>query len=154
MAERTDVRLSELRLCEVVGTSQQQRQHLVGRGLLRPAPDAGCNVRDAIELSALLQLQQELETRAAALAWSQLQPKLASIIPGARLDVVFDLRLGVLTIARSDAELAAAVTTGRPSQVIELGSRLQEVSDGFRRWAKAAPHRPRKQRQQSNEKSA
>jgi len=154
MAARTDVRLAEAKICEIAGTSQQQRQHLVSRGLLRAAPDAGCTLRDAIELAALLVLQAQLETRAATLAWRQLRPELAQLVPGSRLDVVFDLRLGQLALARADDELANAVRTGGPVQVIELGRRLQAVGDAFRRWSDVAPFRPRQRRRRGSERSA
>jgi hypothetical protein len=51
---------------------------------------------------------------------------------------VFDRELGTVTFARTDAELRAAVTSGRPVNVIELGPRLEEILDAFTRWA-AAP---------------
>src|SRR4051794_14752907 len=121
MAGRTDVRLAEAKVCEIVGTSQQQRRQLVGRDLLRAAPARGCTLRDAIELAALLELQDHLETRAARVAWSQLRPQLAELVPGARLDVVFELRLGRIRLARSDADLAENVKVHDPVQVIELG---------------------------------
>jgi hypothetical protein len=146
MAERTDVRLSEAKICEIVGVSQQQRQQLVARGLLRAAPASGCSLRDTLELAACVLLSEVLELRAARLAWTQLQPALAAAIPGTRLDAVFDLRLGSLGLARSDAELATLVRTGQPVHVIELGPRLQEVGDAFRRWAQVAAHRPRQRR--------
>jgi hypothetical protein len=154
MAGRADARLSEAKICEIAGSSQQQRQQLVSRGLLRAAPDAGCTLRDAIELAALLRLQEQLETRAATLAWSQLRRELAALVPGSRLDAVFDLRLGRLALARADDELTDAVRTGGPVQVIEIGRRLQEVGDAFRRWAEVAPFRPRQRRSRGSERSA
>lgn len=146
MAGRTDVRLSEAKICEIVGVSQQQRQQLVARDLLRAAPAEGCSLRDALELAACVLLSEVLELRAARLAWKQLQPELATAVPGKRLDAVFDARLGSLSLARSDAELAALVRTGRPVHVVELGLRLQHVGDAFRRWAEVAAHRPRQRR--------
>jgi hypothetical protein len=154
MSGRTDVRLAEARICEIVGTSQQQRRQLVSRDLLRAAPAAGCTLRDAFELAALVELQDQLETRAARVAWSQLRAQLAELVPGTRLEVVFDLRLGSIRLARSDTELAQAVRVRRPIQVIELGTRLQEVGDAFRRWADVAPFRPPQRGRRRDQRSA
>lgn len=154
MAGRTDVRLAEAKVCEIVGTSQQQRRQLVSRDLVRAVPAAGCTLRDALELAALVALQDQLDTRAARVAWSQLKPHLAELLPGARLDVVFDLRLGSIRLARSDAELAEAVRTRSPVHVIELGPRLQQVGDAFRLWAEVAPFHPPQRRKRRAQRSA
>jgi len=154
MAGRTDVRLAEAKVCEIVGTSQQQRRQLVGRDLLRAAPAGGCTLRDALELAALVELQSHLEARAARVAWGQLKPQLAELVPGARLDIVFDIRLGRIQLARSDAELAKAVRARSPVQVVELGPRLQEVGDAFRRWAEVAPFRPLQRGRHRDQRSA
>jgi hypothetical protein len=154
MPKRTDVRLSEAKLCEIAGISQQQRQQLVRRLLLRPAPDAGCSVKDAIELAALLTVQEHLEASTARLAWAQLQPLLDGLIPSVPLEMVFDLRLGVLTLARTDGEVAAATRIAGPVQVVDLGKRLQEAGDAFRRWAEVLPFEPRQRQSRKNERSA
>jgi hypothetical protein len=142
----TDVRLSESKICEIVGVSQQQRQSLVKRGLLQAAPQGGCRLVDALELASVSVLSSKLSASAAALAWKQLQPELRRGIAGPRLELVVDLELGSAAVARTDAELATAVLSGRPVKVIELGSRLQEIGDAYRRWIEVSPHAPRQRR--------
>jgi hypothetical protein len=105
-------------------------------------------------LAALLQLQALLEARMARVAWSQLRREMAEVVPGARLDVVVDLRLGQIRLAQSDVELAEAVRVRNPIQVIELGPRLQEIGDAFRRWAEVAPFRPSRRGRVREKRSA
>jgi hypothetical protein len=145
----TDVRLSESKVCEIVGVSQQQRQALVKRGLLQAAPPGGCGLIDALELAAIDVLGSTLSASAVALAWKQLQPELREGIAGPRLELVFDLELGSAAVVRTDAELAAAVLSGRAVKAVELGPRLQEVGDAYRRWIEVAP-RPRRRRSNSS----
>lgn len=137
MAKRTDEHgtLSELRLCEIVGVTQQQRQALVRRGLLDPAPSDGCRQIDAIELATLECVGRYLSPSEQVVAWNELRSQLGSIVPKGRLDVVFDRELGAARLVRDDQALRSAVISGRPVRVIELAPRLQEVLDAFRRWS-------------------
>jgi hypothetical protein len=137
MAKGTDERgkLSELKLCEIVGVTQQRRQALVRRGLLDPAPSGGCSQTDAVELATLEHLGRSLSPRELAVAWGELRPQLRTIVAKGRLDIVFDRELGSAQIVRDDQALRVAVIGGRPMRVIEVGPRLQEVLDAFRRWA-------------------
>jgi hypothetical protein len=139
IAARTDStrRLSEAKLCEIVGVSQQYRQSLGRRKLLERAGRDGCTRTDAIELAAIERLSHHLSPNEVVVAWRQLGQQLREALPGGRLDIVFDRALGTATIVRSDAELRAAVITGRAVSVVELGPRLQEVVDAFNRWASA-----------------
>ena len=136
MAKRADVRgkLSELKLCELVGVTQQYRQSLVRRGLLDAARAAGCGQTDAIELAALNALARHLSPSELAVAWTELRSQLRDVVPKGRLDVVFDHELGSAQIVRDDGALRTAVINGRPVRAVELGPRLQEVLDAFRRW--------------------
>lgn len=136
---RTDStrRLSEAKLCEIVGVSQQYRQSLGRRKLLERTRRDGCTRTDAIELAAIERLSHHLSPHEVAVAWRQLRQLLREALPGRRLDVVFDRALGTATVVRSDAELRAAVMSGRAINVVELGPRLQEVIDAFNRWASA-----------------
>lgn len=140
MAKRTDAasRLSELKLCELVGVSQQQRQSLVRRNMLDAGRREGCTATDAVELATIERLAHHLSPSELAVAWKQLRPLIRELLPRGRLDVVFDRELGCAKMVRDDAELREAVLGGRPVRVIELGPRLQEVLDGFRRWAEAS----------------
>jgi hypothetical protein len=146
ITERTDNtgRLTEAKLCEIVGVSQQYRQSLVRRQLLREPDQAGCGRADAIELGAIERLAHHLTPNEVAVAWSQLREAFRGRLPGRQLDVVFDRELGTATVVRSDQDLRAAVIGGHAVVVVELGSRLQEIVDAFNRWsAVAAPARAR-----------
>jgi hypothetical protein len=139
MARRTDAgpRLSELKLCELVGVSQQYRQSLVKRDMLAPAGRSGCAATDAVELATVELLGRHLRPGEVAVAWNDLRFQMRGIVPKGRLDVVFDCQLGSALVVRDDTALRQAVVTGRPVRVIELGPRLQEVLDAFRRWSEA-----------------
>lgn len=154
MAKGTDERgkLSELKLCELVGVTQQHRQSLVRRGMLEMAPPVGCSQTDAIELATLNALARHLSPSELAVAWSELRPQLRAVVPKGRLDVVFDRELGSTEIVRDDQTLRRAVISGRSMRVVELGPRLQEVLDAFRRWSavpKSAPRRTGTRRRDS-----
>lgn len=155
MTKETDGRgkLSELKLCEIVGVTQQQRQALVRRGLLDPAPSGGCSQTDVIELATFEHLGKHLSPSELAVAWNELLPRLGSILPKGRLDVVFDRELGSAEIVRDDQTLRSAVISGRPVRVIELAPRLQEVLDAFRRWASAPTAAPKKRASQRSRAS-
>ena len=139
MTGRTDdaLRLSELKLCELVGVSQQHRQSLVKRKMLTAAGNVGCTATDAVELATLERLSHHLSPSELAVAWKELRPRMREIVPKGRVDIVFDRELGSAEIARDDAAVRQAAISGRPVQVVELGARLQEVLDAFRRWALA-----------------
>jgi hypothetical protein len=139
MTRRTDdsSRVSESKLCDLVGVSQQYRQSLVRRKLVQRAQRAGCTRGDAVELATIELLSRRLAPKELAVAWSELHPQLKAVFPKGRLDVVFDRELGTMVLARSDTELRAAVVSGRAVNVIEVGPRLQEVLDAFDRWASA-----------------
>ncbi|MDQ2983078.1 MAG: hypothetical protein M3R70_03995 [Actinomycetota bacterium] len=139
------LRLSELKLCEIVGVSQPYRQSLVKRKMLEPAPQSGCSPNDAVELAILERLGHHLSPSEVAVAWKQLRPRIRELVPKGRLDLVFSRELGGAELARDDASLRTAVIGGRPVRVLELGPRLQEVLDAFRRWAEAAPFTPPRQ---------
>ena len=128
-------RIFEAKLCEIVGVSQQYRQSLGRRQLVRRASRGGCTRTDVIELAAIERLAHHLSPNEVSVAWAQLREQLRGTLPGGQLDVVFDRALGTATIARTDAELRAAVISGRAMLVVELGLRLQEVLDAFNRWA-------------------
>ncbi len=140
--------LSEAKLCEIVGVSQQYRQSLCLRKLVDRAGKNGCTRTDALELAAIQRLSQYLSPNEVGVAWRQLRDELREALPGGQLDVVFDRPLGTATIVRTDGQLRAAVISGRPMLVIELGPRLREVLDAFSRWASAggATTTPRAQR--------
>jgi hypothetical protein len=146
MAKGTDERgkLSELKLCELVGVTQQYRQSLVRRGMLDAAPATGCTQTDAIELATFGCLGRHLSPSELAVAWSELRPKLRGVVAKGRLDVVFDRELGSTEIVRDDQALRDAVISGRPMLVVEIGPRLQEVLDGFRRWAAVPTTTPKR----------
>jgi hypothetical protein len=150
MVKGTDERgkLSELKVCEIVGISQQQRQSRVRRGLLDPAPSDGCGQTDVVEMATLEHLGRHLSPSELAVAWNELRPQLSSILPKGRLDVVFDRELGSAQIVRDDQALRAAVISGRPVLVIELGPRLLEVLDAFRRWTAVPATTPPKRKAQ------
>ncbi len=147
MAKRVDdgLRLSELKLCEIVGVSQPHRQSLVKRKMLDPPSPRGCGASDAVELATLERLGRHLSPSEVAVAWKELRPRLRELVPKGRFDVVFSRELGGVEIVRDDATLRAAVIGGGPVQVIELGPRLQEVLDAFRRWAEVTPYTPPRQ---------
>src|SRR5437867_13150629 len=123
MGRRVDDRrrLSELKLCEIVGVSQPYRQSLVKRKMLEPPPQSGCSANDAVELATLERLGHHLSPSEVAVAWKQLRPRLRELVPKGRLDVVFSRELGAVEIARDNASLRTAVTGGKPVQVLELG---------------------------------
>jgi hypothetical protein len=139
MASRTDSTriLSEAKICEIVGVSQQYRQSLVKRKLIEPTARRRCSRTDAIELAAIERLSQHLTPTEVTVAWRQLGPQVRDTVPRGQIDVVFDRALGIATLVRSDAGLRAAVTSGRSVNVLELGRRLEEVLDAFTRWAEA-----------------
>lgn len=139
-------RVSELKLCELVGVSQQHRQSLVRRNMLDRPAKAGCTATDAVELATIERLARHLTPSELAVAWKELRPQIRDIVPKGRLDVVFDRELGSTEVVRDDGSLRAAVISGRTVRVIELGPRLQEVLDGFRRWADLAAPTARGQR--------
>jgi hypothetical protein len=138
MAPRSDERLSASKVCEIVGVSLQQRQALIRRKLLASEPRRGCSIVDTLQLAAVTSLADRLSPSAVAVAWPAVRESLGGAVPGRRFDVVFHMQLGEVVVARDDESLRAAVSHGRPVQVIALGERLQEVGDAFRRWAEAA----------------
>lgn len=135
------MRLSELKVCEIVGISQQKRQSLVKRELLNAVDRRGCSVMDAVELAAIERLSHHLSPSDIAASWVGLQTQIRSLVPRGRIDVVFDRQLGQARIVRDDEALRGAVAIGRPVQVIELGPRLEEVAEAFQRWAGAEESR-------------
>ena len=139
MASRTDSTrlLSEAKICEIVGVSQQYRQSLIKRKLIAAASHRGCSRTDAVELAAIEHLSHRLTPAEVTVAWRQLGSQLRDTVPRGRIDVVFDRSLGTATLVRSDAELRAAVTSGRAVNVLELGPRLEEVLEAFTRWVDA-----------------
>jgi hypothetical protein len=146
MAERTDVRLSPTKTCEIVGVSLQQRQSLIRRGLLPREGVGGCSIVDALLLAGVATLSERLSPSETAVAWPIVRETLEGSLPGQRFDVVFHVELGHVAIVRDDAALRVAVSHGRTVRVLELGPRLQEVSDAFRRWVTSAPASRRSRR--------
>lgn len=137
MPARTDdsSTLSEAQLCEINGVSQQYRQALVRRNLIRRAPTGGCTLMDALELAAIIALSEVLPTGDVPLAVDQLTGLLGSAVPGNRFDVVYDRQYKRLGVARDDEELREMVVHGRPVSVVALAERLAEIGDAFRRVA-------------------
>jgi hypothetical protein len=128
-------RLPEAQVCEINGVSQQYRQTLVRRKLLRHAPASGCTIRDALELAAVKALSEVLPAGDVPPAANQLIAQLGDIIPGERIDAVYDRQYKRLQLVRDDASLREMVLHGRPVSVIPLADRLAEVGDAFRRIA-------------------
>jgi hypothetical protein len=151
MMKRETSRVPESRVCEIVGIKQQRRRALVKKGLLDPTGKGGSTIQETMELATLVRLLQALSPTEAGVAWNSLRPMLRETIPGTRFDVVYDKQLGSIQVVRGDEELRQAVIHGRPVQVIELGSRLVEVADAFRRWADGQSPRPRGQRKSNAE---
>jgi hypothetical protein len=146
IAKRTDstTGLSEAKVCEIVGVSQQYRQSLVRRKFVAEANPAGCGRTDAIELATIKRLADHLTPNEVTVAWTQLRDAFRDTMPGRQLDVVFDRELGTASIVRTDDDLRTAVIIGHTVVVVELGPRLQEIVDAFNRWsAVAAPARER-----------
>jgi hypothetical protein len=136
-------RLPEAQICEINGVSQQYRQTLVRRGLVRQAPKGGCTLGDALELAAIKVLSDMLGAGDVALAAQQLGSLFGEVVLGKRLDVVYDRQYKRVDIARSDAELRALVIHGRPANVLSLAERFEEVGDAFRRIAALGDSRRR-----------
>lgn len=128
-------RLPESQICEINGVSQQYRQSLVRRGLVRPARSAGCTIRDAVELAAIKALSDALTASDATVAAKQITALLSDAVPGPRLDAVYDRQYKRLDLARSDAELRGLVIHGRPVTVVALAEPMAAVGDAFRRLA-------------------
>jgi hypothetical protein len=85
-------------------------------------------------MALLERLGDQLSPREVAVAARQVRSQVLAILPGNRLDLVFDRQLGRARITTSDQELREAVSHGRPVNVIALGERLLDVSDGFKNW--------------------
>jgi hypothetical protein len=125
-------RLSETQVCEINGVSQQYRQSLVKRELVQAA-GKGCTLPDALELAVIKAFNDALPTSDATLATRQMKEVLADLIPGERLDAIYDRQYKRLAIARTDGDLRALVAHGRPVSVIPLSDRMAAVGDAFRR---------------------
>jgi hypothetical protein len=141
MASRTPVRLTDRRVCQILGITQQRRQALVKRGLIGRTPKGGASLGNALELAGLLAVVDALGATEGAVAWGQLSPTLRSVVPGPRLDVVYQQRLGVVALARTDADVRRLTADHGPAVVIDLGLRLAAVADAFRRFAAVSPTR-------------
>ena len=96
-------------------------------------------------------LSDSLPSSDAKIGAKQLVAVLSDVVPGDRLDVVFDRQYKRLDVARTDAELRELVITMRPLTVIPLAERLADVTDAFRRLVeltgastRAKPAVPRK----------
>ena len=125
--------LTEAQVCEINGVSQQYRQTLVRRKLVRRAPVGGCTIRDALELAAITALSDVLPAGDLPLAVQQLSSLLGGMVPGERVDAVYDRQYKRLDVARDDAALRGMVVHGRPVSVVPLADRLSEVGDAFGR---------------------
>jgi hypothetical protein len=128
-------RLSERKLCEMIGIPQAQRRALVDRGVLRPVGREGCSLHDAIELAAYQRLAQVLLPREVAVAWEQLREALSRRVPSGTFDLVFDKQMGTAELAFNAREVRRLIAHERPVHLIQLGPRLREISDAFRRWS-------------------
>ena len=140
MVTRSDSRptLAEARLCEICGVTQQYRRSLVKKKFLRAAPRGGCTLRDALELTAVKVMSDAMGAQDTTAALLQLDAVFTDSLPVGRFDLVYDLQLKLLSLARDDGTLRGLVAHGRPVRVFELGERFAQVGDAFRRAGAAA----------------
>jgi hypothetical protein len=129
--------LTEAQICELCGTSQQRRQSLVKRGLLRKVATPGCVVHDALELAQLLLLIGTLGPTDAALAWRQVRGELQAQSTGDELNVLFDTELKQASVLEGSKGLRALMDHGRPVRLVALAARRSEIAVAFRRVAEA-----------------
>ena len=142
-------RLTEAKVCEIVGISQPDRHRLVGRGLLSAAEGKGLGIQDASELAAFQLIRSSLGPSELAVAWPQVRAGIRESIAADHLDFVFDTALGKADLAQTRDALVSLVATGRPTVVVPLAERIVEVREAYRRWAASSaapakqPARPR-----------
>jgi hypothetical protein len=131
-------RLTEAKVCEIVGISQSDRHAQVRRGLLPAAEGKGLGIQDASELAAFQLIRSSMAPSELAVAWPQVRAGIREKIASDRLDFVFDTALGKADLALTHEALASLVATGRPTVVVPLAARIVEVREAYRRWAATA----------------
>lgn len=141
-------RLTESKVCEIVGISQPDRHAQVRRGLLTAAQGRGLGIQDASELAAFQLIRSSLGPSELAVAWPQVRARIRESIAPNYLDFVFDTALGKADLAQTRDALVSLVATGRPTVVVPLAERIGEVREAYRRWASTPapakePARPR-----------
>ncbi len=129
--------LSEARICELTGTSQQRRQTWVSRGLLVKASEGGCSLDDALALAQLLRLVTAFGPTDGVAAWQQTRDELDQSELGADVHVLFDLELKKAIVIQDLGRVGERVVEGRPFKLARLGPRRAEVADAFRRLCAA-----------------
>jgi hypothetical protein len=131
-------RLTDAQVCEIAGTSQQRRQGWVKRRWLRKAPQGGCGLRDALELTQLKALIDVLGPTDGPVAWLQVRTDLEQPFPAEQLDVVFDVQFKRAVVARADTDLRQVIAHGRPVRVVALAGLRDQTAGAFRRLAEVS----------------
>lgn len=137
MPDRSDtsVRLPGSRLCEISGVNRQTRDKWARDGLLRKGDDY--DQLDLVELVILKLLLETLRKKEAKLAWAGIRPHLRNLMPGPQLTLVWDPQRRAAKLALTDEEIVPLVRHGRPVQVLDLGTAVDDARAAFRREVEA-----------------
>lgn len=129
-------RLSEKLGCEIAGFAPPKRRAWIERGVL-PKADAkvGLTELQVVELALVNLLHILLGPADAHVVWNEVADPVKEAVFAERLDLVVDCAWRSSTLVRTDAELAAAVSSGRPVKVIQLAPLIKETKEAFRRVA-------------------
>jgi hypothetical protein len=129
-------RLSEKSACEIAGITPPKRRAWIGRGVL-PKVDAksGLTELQVVELALVELLHRMLGASDAHVVWREIGESVREAVFEDRLDLVVDAGWRSSTLVRTDAELVAAVSSGRSVRVIQLAPLIKETREAFRRIA-------------------
>ena len=124
-------RLSGSRICEISGVNRQTRDRWVDHGLLRKSDSY--DQLDLIEVVVLKLLLSTLRKKEAKLAWMRVRPQLRELMPGPQLTLVWDGQRRAAELALTDDQVVALIRHGRPVQVVDLGTPIEQGREAFRR---------------------
>lgn len=132
--------LSENLACEVAGLTPQKRRAWLKRGvLLDKDASNGLTELQVIELAVVMEFHAALGATDAEVVWRESRDTVRANVFVDRLDLVVDAARREPTFARSDAEVAAAVSTGRLVRVVRLGELISKTRQAFQRLSRPSP---------------
>jgi hypothetical protein len=133
-------RVSPPKACEFAGFTRGTYPQWVREGLLRGAPDGGCEEIDVAELAAWATVLRALSKDDGRVAWRQVRQGILQTlgehrgIHPRRLDIVYEPQHARASLARTDEELARNVRTDGPVRVIDIASPISQAREAMRLW--------------------
>lgn len=132
--------LSENLGCEVAGLTPQKRRAWLKRGVLLDKDiSQGLTELQVVELAVVTELHNVLGASDAEVIWRDSRETIRQNVFVERLDLVIDVTRRESTFARSDQEVAAAVSTSRLVRVVPLAEPIRKTREAFRRLCPPSP---------------